>query len=113
MGRRVNPKLFAAQRITAFILAAVVIVHLATILFAIRGGLNAGEILARTRGNIPFMAFYAIFVVAVAIHAPIGLRNVFREWTPWHGRSLDIALFLFALLLFALGFRAVYAVYAV
>lgn len=113
MGRRVNPKLFAAQRITAFILTAAVIVHLATILLAIRGGLNAGEILARTRGNIPFMAFYAMFVVAVAIHAPIGLRNVFREWTPWHGRSLDIALFLLALLLLALGFRAVYAVYAV
>jgi succinate dehydrogenase subunit C len=113
MGWRVNPKLFAAQRITAFILAAAVIVHLATILFAIRGGLNAGEILARTRGNIPFMAFYALFVVAVAIHAPIGLRNVFREWTPWHGRTLDAALFMFALLLLALGFRAVYAVYAV
>ncbi len=113
MGRRVNPKLFIAQRITAFILAAAVIVHLATILFAVRGGLNAGEILARTHGNIPFMMFYVMFVVAVAIHAPIGLRNVFREWTPWYGRTLDIALFLFALLLFALGFRAVYAMYAV
>lgn len=108
-----NPKLFAAQRITAFILAAAVAIHLVTILLAIRGGLNAGEILARTRGNIPFMVFYVTFVVAVAIHAPIGLRNVLREWTPWRGRSLDIALFLFALLLFALGFRAVYAVYAV
>lgn len=112
MGRRVNPRLFAAQRITAFILAFAVAVHLVTILFVIRGGLNAGEILARTRGNIPFMAFYATFVVAVAIHAPIGLRNVLREWTPWRGRTLDIALFLFALLLFTLGFRAVYAVYA-
>lgn len=108
-----NPKLFAAQRITAFILAAAVAIHLVTILLAIRGGLNAGEILARTRGNIPFMVFYVTFVVAVAIHAPIGLRNVLREWTPWRGRTLDIALFLFAFLLFALGFRAVYAVYAV
>lgn len=108
-----NPKLFAAQRITAFILAAAVAIHLVTILLAIRGGLNAGEILARTRGNIPFMVFYVTFVVAIAIHAPIGLRNVLREWTPWRGRTLDIALFLFAFLLFALGFRAVYAVYAV
>lgn len=108
-----SPRLFAAQRITAFILALAVAVHLGTILYAIRGGLNAGEILARTRGNIPFLAFYILFVVAVAIHAPIGLRNVVREWTPWRGRTLDATLLLFALLLFALGLRAVYAVYAV
>lgn len=107
-----NPVLFIAQRLTAFVLAVAVAVHLATILFAVRGGLSAGEILARTHGNLAFMLFYAAFVIAVAIHAPIGLRNVLREWTPWHGRSLDAALILFSLALLALGFRAVYAVYA-
>jgi fumarate reductase subunit C len=107
-----NPVLFIAQRLTAFVLAVAVTVHLATILFAVRGGLSAGEILARTHGNLAFMLFYAAFVIAVAIHAPIGLRNVLREWTPWHGRSLDAALILFSLALLALGFRAVYAVYA-
>jgi fumarate reductase subunit C len=50
-------------------------------------------------------------VVAVAIHAPIGLRNVLREWTRWRGRTLDIALALFALLLLGLGGRAVMAVF--
>lgn len=107
-----NPVLFIAQRLTAFVLAVAVAVHLATILFAVRGGLSAGEILARTHGNLAFMLFYAAFVIAVAIHAPIGLRNVLREWTPWHGRSLDAALILFSLALLGLGFRAVYAVYA-
>jgi fumarate reductase subunit C len=107
-----NPVLFIAQRLTAFVLAVAVAVHLATILYAVRGGLNAGEILARTHGNLAFMLFYAAFVIAVAIHAPIGLRNIVREWTPWHGRSLDVALLLFSLALLALGFRAVYAVYA-
>jgi fumarate reductase subunit C len=106
-----NPKLFIAQRLTDFVLAVAVAVHLATILYAVRGGLSAGEILARTHGNTAFMLFYSIFVIAVAIHAPIGLRNVLREWTPWRGRSLDIALVLFSAALFALGFRAVYAVY--
>ena len=45
------------------------------------------------------------------MHAPIGLRNVLREWTPFHHRSLDVALALFAFVLLALGFRAAVAVY--
>ena len=49
--------------------------------------------------------------LAVAIHAPIGLRNILREWTPWRGRSLDVALALFAFVLLALGLRAALAVY--
>jgi succinate dehydrogenase subunit C len=104
--------LFLAQRASAFVLAAAVAVHLATILYAVRGGLTAAEILARTHGNVAFLLFYGLFVMAVAIHAPIGLRNVLREWTAWRGRSLDLALALFAVLLLALGFRAVFAVFA-
>lgn len=107
-----NPYLFMAQRLTAFVLALAVTAHLATILYAVRGGLSAGEILARTHGNVAFMLFYGVFVVAVAIHAPIGLRSIIREWTPWHGRTLDLALVLFSLFLLALGLRAIYAVYA-
>ena len=104
--------LFLAQRATAFVLAAAVAVHLGTILYASRGGLTAADILARTHGNMAFALFYGLFVVAVAIHAPIGLRNVLREWTPWRSRSLDLALALFAILLLALGLRAVFAVYS-
>lgn len=104
--------LFAAQRLTAFVLALAVAVHLGTILYAVRGGLTAAEILARTHGNVAFAAFYSVFVIAVAIHAPVGLRNVLREWTTWRGRSLDIALVLFATLLLILGLRAVFAVFA-
>ena len=106
------PILFIAQRATAFVLAFAVTAHLATILYAIRGGLTAGDILARTHGSIAFALFYELFVVAVAVHAPIGLRNVLREWTPWRGRSLDVGLALFALSLLALGLRAVIAVYS-
>jgi fumarate reductase subunit C len=103
--------LFAAQRGTAFILAFAVSVHLATILYAVRGGLTASEVLGRTRENGWFLAFYVLFVLAISIHAPIGLRNVLREWTPWRGRSLDLCLALFALSLLALGLRAAIAVY--
>jgi fumarate reductase subunit C len=109
----VNAKLFVAQRLSAFVLAFAVAIHLATILYAVRGGLTAAEVLGRTRGNGLFLALYVVFVIAVTVHAPIGLRNVLREWTAWRGRSLDVALTLFALVLLALGLRAAYAVYAV
>ncbi len=107
-----TPVLFLVQRLSAAVLALAVAVHLATILYAVRGGLTAGEILARTHGSLAFFAFYCIFVAAVAVHVPIGLRNVIREWTPWRGRTLDAALVAFAAMLLALGVRAVFAVYA-
>jgi len=106
-----NPVLYLAQRGTAFILAFAVTVHLVTIIYAVRGGLTAGDILARTHGNRAFLAFYLTFVLAAAIHAPIGLRSVLREWLHWRGRSLDIVLALFSLSLVALGMRAAFAVY--
>jgi fumarate reductase subunit C len=103
--------LFLAQRASAAMLAFFVTVHLATIIYAVRGGLTAGEVLARTRENHLFFAFYLLFVLAVSVHAPIGLRNVLHEWTGWRGRSLDVALALLALLLLVTGVRAAVAVY--
>jgi len=103
--------LFVAQRATAFVLAFAVAVHLATIVYAVRGGLTAAEILARTRGNGWFLALYLVFVTAVAIHAPIGLRNVVREWSRWRGASLDVALAAAAILLLALGVTATLALF--
>jgi fumarate reductase subunit C len=103
--------LFIAQRATAVVLAGAVAIHLGTIIYAVRGGLTAGDILGRTQGNLWFLVFYALFVLAVAVHAPIGLRNIFREWTRWRGIALDVALAGFAVLLLVLGLRAVLAVY--
>lgn len=103
--------LFLLQRVSAAGLGLAVAVHLATIIYAVRGGLTAGEILARTEGNGVYLAFYLVFVAAVAVHAPIGLRNVLREWLAWQGRACDLALVVFALVLFTLGARAVIALY--
>jgi fumarate reductase subunit C len=98
------------QRGSAAVLAFCVLVHLATIIFAVRGGLSAGEILGRTRGSLVWAAFYGTFVVAVALHAPIGLRAMLDEWFGWRGRSMEIAMLLFAALLGTLGFRAIMGV---
>ena len=105
-------RLLLAQRATAVVLAAAVAIHLVTIIYAVRAGLNAGEILGRTRGNALFLTFYSVFVIAAAIHAPIGLRNILREWANWRGRSLDLAMLAVALILLALGLRAAFAVFA-
>jgi fumarate reductase subunit C len=107
----VTAALFMAQRASAAVLAFAVAVHLATIIYAARAGMTAADVLARTHGNKGFLILYLVFVVAVAVHAPVGLRNVLREWTAWRGRSLDVSLAAFALLLLALGLRAAVAVF--
>ncbi|WP_309388457.1 succinate dehydrogenase [Chelatococcus sambhunathii] len=104
--------LYLAQRVTAAVLGLAVLVHLATVMIAVKGGLTAGEILGRTAGNVGFLLFYAIFVVAAAVHAPIGLRSVLREWTLWRGRSLDLAMLAFSAVILTLGLRAAYAVFS-
>jgi fumarate reductase subunit C len=106
-----NPVLYLAQRGTAVILAFAVTLHLVTIIYAIRGGLTAGDILARTHGNRWFLGFYLAFVLAAAIHAPIGVRSILREWARWRGRSLDLVMLAFSALLLVLGVRAALAVY--
>jgi len=104
--------LWLAQRASAAVLAICVVVHLVTIVYAVQGGLSAAEILARTRGNTAWFAFYALFVLAVTVHAPIGLRAVLAEWVGWHGRSRDLALLLFAAFLAWAGMRAVAGVFS-
>jgi fumarate reductase subunit C len=108
---RAQVLLWTAQRVSAALLAACVIVHLVTIIYAVRNGLSAAEILGRTRGSLAWAAFYTVFVLAIAVHAPIGLRNVLSETFNWRGRGLDIAVMAVALTLAMWGFRAVYAVF--
>jgi len=103
-------RLYMLQRLSAMVLAPLVLVHLVTILIAVRGGLSAGEILARTQGSALWGAFYGLFVVAVAVHASIGLRTIAGEWLRLDARRLNVfALAVFVLLLL-LGGRAVAAV---
>ena len=103
--------LWIAQRASAAVLALCVLVHLATIIFAVQDGLSAAEILARTRGNAWWLGFYGVFVLACAVHAPIGLRCTFAEWLGWRGPSRDAALLAFAALIAVLGLRAILGVF--
>ena len=100
------------QRISAMVLALCVVIHLAGMVWAVRGGLSAAEILSRTQGNLLFAAFYAVFVLACAVHVPLGLETIAREWLGIPrkaGRALALG---FALLILVMGLRAIYGVVA-
>ena len=109
---KVQALLWIGQRASAAVLALCVVVHLCTIIYAVRGGLTAAEILERTRGNFGWLVFYTMFALAVAVHAPIGLRAVLSEWFAWRTPSRDWVLAAFAVLLAVMGLRAVFAVFA-
>jgi fumarate reductase subunit C len=103
--------LWIAQRASAALLALCVLVHLFTIIYAVRHGLTGAAILARTRGNAAGLAFYSLYVLAIAVHAPIGLRTLFQEWLGWRSASLNWFIVALALALFAFGLRAGWAVF--
>jgi len=111
MNVRTQTLLWATQRASAAVLGLCVLVHLATLIYAVRGGLSAAEILGRTRGSVAWLAFYAVFVLAVALHVPIGLRAVLNEWARWRGAGRDGLLLLFGVFLAWAGMRAVLAVF--
>jgi fumarate reductase subunit C len=103
--------LWIAQRASAAVLGVCVLVHLATMIYAVRGGLTAAEILGRTSGNAAWFAFYTVFVLAIAVHVPIGLRAVLIEWAGWRSRGRDAALVCVSIFLLYFGMRAVTAVF--
>ena len=110
MNARREAILWIAQRATAVVLAICVVVHLATIIYAVRGGLGAAEILGRTRGNYAWGAFYTVFVFAAAIHGAIGLRTIAAEWLGFRGGAAEWAMTVVGVVLTITGLRAVAAV---
>ncbi len=105
-----NVRLYVWQRLTAALMAPLVLVHIAVIFYATRQGLTAADILSRTRGSIAWAAFYGIFVAAVSIHAAIGVRNILAEWSPLTGKRAGLSAVAIRFALALLGFRAVAAV---
>ncbi len=112
MNARAQVWLWIAQRASAAVLAVCVVVHLLLMIYAVRGGLSAAEILGRTRGSAGWLAFYGVFVTAVAVHGPIGLRNILTETLGWRGTRLNLLVLVTGLTLLGWGGRAVWAVYA-
>jgi fumarate reductase subunit C len=89
-----------------------VLVHLGTMVYAVRSGLDAAGILGRTRGSWLFGGFYSLFVFAAAVHASIGVATIAEEWLGLDGRDARAIALAFAVAIVAMGLRAVYAVVA-
>lgn len=103
-------RLYLAQRISAMVMAPLVLGHLAVMIYAIQGGLSAAEILGRTQGSLFWALFYGLFVLAAAVHAAIGLRTIAHETLRLARPALNLLGWgVFALFIF-LGGRAVIAV---
>ena len=103
-------RLYLIQRITAMIMAPLVLLHLGLMVTVIQGGLSASDIMGRTQGSLFWGLIYSLFVIVVSIHAAIGLRVVVYEWLGISGSRLNWFTSLVILLLLGLGGRAVYAV---
>ena len=106
----IDIRLYMAQRISALLMAPLVLGHLAVMIYAIQGGLSTSEILGRTQGSYVWFLFYGTFVFAVSVHGAIGLRTVVHEWAGLKGLPLNTFSWITGLGLFFLGARAVWAV---
>jgi fumarate reductase subunit C len=105
-------KRWYAMRVSSMVLALCVLVHVVTIIYAVRGGLSASEILSRTHGNWLVGAFYGAFVIACAVHVPLGLAAVATEWLRVRERTALVAAYVIGLMILVMGMRAVYGVVA-
>ncbi len=105
-----NVRWYVVQRLSALIMVPLVLVHLTTMVVVIQGGLDSAEILSRTQGSVFWGLFYGLFVVAVAVHAAIGLRVIVHEWLQVAGVALEMFTFVAGTVLLGLGGSAVLAV---
>ncbi len=105
-----DTRLYLLQRISAMIMAPLVMLHLGVIIIVIQGGLDSAEILSRTQGSLFWGSIYSLFVVMVSIHAAIGLRVVMFEWLKIRDLTLNLISWLIFVILISTGFRAVFAV---
>lgn len=105
-----NLRLYMAQRLSAMVMAPLVLSHIAVMVYAIQGGLSTAEILGRTQGSIFWFLFYGSFVAAVSIHAAIGLRVILHETTGLRGRGLEAFTYGTGIVLLIMGARALLAV---
>ncbi|WVN41130.1 succinate dehydrogenase [beta proteobacterium MWH-UniP1] len=98
------------QRISAMVLTIFVVVHLTIMIIAIRDGLTAAEILSRTQGSIAFGLFYALFVLACAVHVPIGVAKILEEWLSLSAPAASLISKILAAVIVIMGLTAVWGV---
>jgi len=109
-GGRLEAWLYILRRLSALVMAPLVVVHLMVIMIAVQDGLSAQEILARTQASSIWPVLYGLFVAAAALHGAIGLRAMVREVLTHHRTLPDMVALVFIAAVLLLGFRAVAAI---
>ncbi|MCP5073887.1 MAG: succinate dehydrogenase [Rhodobacteraceae bacterium] len=105
-------RFFLLQRFSAMIMAPLVLGHIVMMIYAIQGGLSTAEILGRTQGSVFWAAYYGVFVIAVSVHAAIGLRVIIAETMGLKSPALGVFTWSVCLVSLVLGLYAVWAVVA-
>lgn len=54
-----------------------------------------------------WFAFYSVFVISIAVHAPIGIRTILNEMTSIGPSATHLIMATFSLIILVMGFRAV------
>lgn len=103
-------RLYMLQRLSALIMVPLTLGHIAVMIYAVQGGLTAEEILGRTQGSLFWFLFYGTFVLAVSLHAAVGLRVIVHETFGLRGTALVGLTWSIGLLLLGLGTQALVAV---
>jgi fumarate reductase subunit C len=103
--------LWLAQRVSALVLAFCIVVHITTMIIAMQGGVSTAEIAGRVGGSFIWLGFYSVFIAAVSIHAPVGLRAVLLEVTTLSENRVGLLTMLFGLFVCTLGLRTVYGLF--
>ncbi|MEL6574315.1 MAG: succinate dehydrogenase [Pseudomonadota bacterium] len=103
-------RLYLAQRLSALVMAPLILGHIAVMIYAVQGGLTGAEILGRTAGSPGWFAFYGLLALATAVHAAIGLRVIAHEWLGLKGAALPALMWAAMAFLALAGLRAVWAV---
>lgn len=103
-------RLYMAQRLSALVMAPLVLGHIAVMIYAVQSGITTAEILGRTQGSILWFLFYGTFVLAVSVHAAVGVRVILNEWLGIKGNTLNLLSWAIGIALLLLGGRAVLAV---
>jgi len=110
MTQRQERLLYVLQRLSALVLAPLVILHIGVMIVAVQGGLNTAEMLARTQSSTFWPVIYATFFVVAGVHGCIGLRNILTETTELPARSVNRISGGLLILILVFGFETVRAI---
>jgi fumarate reductase subunit C len=110
MKAKQEARLYVLQRLTALIMAPLVMLHIYIMIVAVQDGVTTSEILARTRASLFWPILYAVFLAAAAVHGSIGFRNILHEMTALPASTISRLSAGLLILILASGAKTIWAI---